>query len=234
MPPRAESLPQALVARNDAIVEAALTHVPFDGWTMAALRAGAVDAGLAAEQAELAFPGGGAEAVLWLGELADRRMVAALEAQADLMELPIRRRIHLAVRARLEPWTAHREALAKGLGVVAVSAAPAGLAAACRTVDAMWWAVGDASTDFNYYTKRASLAAVVAATTAFWLNDDTPETTATWDFLDRRIENVLKAIAARRKLVARVRELGLPRVESGPMRRRRGRRRRFAPGALRA
>lgn len=227
------ALPAALVARNDAIVEAALTHVPFDGWTPAALRAGARDAGLEAGQADLAFPGGGAEAMLWLGGLADRRMVEALEGRNDLMDLPIRQRIHLAVRLRLEPWTPHREAIAKGLGTVAVSAAPSGLAAAWRTVDAMWWTIGDTATDFNHYTKRASLAAVVAATTGFWLSDDSPEAADTWAFLDRRIADVLKAIAARRRLFKRIGDLGLPRVESRPVRPGR-RRRRFSPGALRA
>jgi ubiquinone biosynthesis protein COQ9 len=30
-----------------------------------------------------------------------------------------------------------------------------------RTVDAIWWGIGDASTDFSFYTTRAMLAGVI-------------------------------------------------------------------------
>ena len=60
------------------------------------------------------------------------------------------------------------------------------------TADAIWTALGDTSTDLNWYTKRATLSAVYAATVLFWLGDDSPDHQATWDFLDRRIENVMR------------------------------------------
>ena len=70
------------------------------------------------------------------------------------------------------------------------------------TADTIWTALGDTSRDLNWYTKRASLSAVYAATLLFWLGDDTPGQKATWDFLDRRIENVM----AFEKTKARFRE----------------------------
>ena len=45
-----------------AIVEAALLHIPFDGWSDAALKAGAVDAGLSPEDVVRLFPGGALDA----------------------------------------------------------------------------------------------------------------------------------------------------------------------------
>ena len=60
-----------------------------------------------------------------------------------------------------------------------------------RTVDAIWYAIGDRSTDFNFYTKRGLLAAVYSATVLYWLNDKSPDCAATWSFLDRRIEEVM-------------------------------------------
>ena len=60
-----------------------------------------------------------------------------------------------------------------------------------RSVDAMWRACGDRSSDFSYYTKRATLAAVYGATFAHWLTDASEGHAATWAFLDQRIDNVM-------------------------------------------
>ena len=56
----------------------------------------------------------------------------------------------------------------------------------------MWYAAGDTSTDFNFYTKRATLAGVYSSTLLYWLNDRSPGGEATWGFLDRRIDDVMK------------------------------------------
>ena len=41
-------------------------------------------------------------------------------------------------------------------------------------------------------TKRATLSGVYSATVLFWLGDDSPDNAATWAFLDRRIEDVMR------------------------------------------
>ena len=56
----------------------------------------------------------------------------------------------------------------------------------------MWYAAGDTSTDFNFYTKRATLAGVYSSTLLYWLNDRSPGSEATWGFLDRRIDDVMR------------------------------------------
>jgi len=98
-----------------------------------------------------------------------------------------------AVRARLEVLGPHKEAARRAAGFLA---APqhAGLAAKLmmRSVDAMWRAAGDKSSDFSYYTKRAMLGAVYAATLAYWFSDASEGHSATWTFLDNRIDNVMQ------------------------------------------
>ena len=69
-----------------------------------------------------------------------------------------------------------------------------------RTVDAIWRAVGDSSADFNFYTKRAILAAVYSAVTLHWLGDETEDFSDTWAFLDRRIEDVMRIEKAKAQL----------------------------------
>lgn len=175
----------------DRIVEAMLPHVPFDGWTLKALTAGVEDAGYGASAAALAFPGGMAEVTEHFSALADRRMMTELEKR-KIGELAVRERISLAVRVRLEQNAQHREALRHLLSYLALPTnAPLALKCLYRTVDAMWHAAGDTATDFNFYTKRASLAGVFSTTVLYWLNDTSEGSENTFAFLERRIDNAM-------------------------------------------
>src|SRR5690554_3830039 len=117
--PGDDELPPAIEMLREELLRATLPHVPFDGWTIAALRAGARDAGLPAVDILRAFPGGPVDAVACHSRLADREMVAAL-AERDLTTLKIRERIALAVRTRLEQNVADREAIRRSLSVLAM------------------------------------------------------------------------------------------------------------------
>jgi len=171
---------------------AMLPHVPFDGWSDAAIRAGAADAGLAPAEALNAFPGGPAEALALFSDWADREMLQRL-AKLDLAALKVRERVAAGVRLRLEVLAPHKEAVRRGLSLLALPPnAGQGLKSLHRTVDAIWTLAGDRSTDYNYYTKRLLLAGVLSSTTLFWLNDRSEGHQATWAFLERRIDEVLK------------------------------------------
>lgn len=177
---------------RDRILDKALAHVPFDGWTISALAAGARDAGVDAARAELAFPGGPIEAVTLFSQGLDRRMLAALDADA-LRAMKIRQRIATAVMARLDLALPHREAVRRSLSVLSLPHnAPVAAQLLYRTVDAMWHAAGDTATDFNFYTKRGLLAGVVSATTLFWLGDASEGQADTRRFLERRIDDVMQ------------------------------------------
>jgi ubiquinone biosynthesis protein COQ9 len=117
-------------------------------------------------------------------------MVARLAA-ADLSGLRFRDRIAAAVRYRLEG--ADREVVRRGTALFALPQnAAEGARAIWGTADAIWVALGDQSIDINYYSKRAILSGVYGSTALFWLGDTSPGQSETWEFLDRRIENVMQ------------------------------------------
>jgi ubiquinone biosynthesis protein COQ9 len=185
---------------QERLIDAAISHVPFDGWGETALRAAARDLHIEPGLALNAFPGGGIEMIEFHSRLADRRMVAAYE-KAETGGLKLRQKVALAVQLRLAANTPHREAVRRALSLLGLPI-HAALAARLlyRTVDAVWMAVGDRSTDFNFYTKRGLLAGVYSATLLYWLNDRSPETAETWSFLDRRIADVMKIPQAMARL----------------------------------
>ena len=129
------------------------------------------------------------------GELvlpADQRMLEALERE-DLASMKVRERVALAVRRRLELYVADREAVRRALAMLALPHnSVLALRLLYRTVDAIWYAAGDTATDFNFYTKRALLAGVYAATVLAWLDDRSPGLEETWRFLDRRINDAMR------------------------------------------
>lgn len=178
--------------QRDALLLAALPHIAFDGWTEAALRNGASDAGLAPADVVRFFPGGARDAVAAFSDWADRQMIEAVQT-ADLSDLRHSEKIAFAVRTRLEALTPYREAVRRSVAFLALAPnTPAGLKLLYRTVDAMWHAIGDRSVDFSFYTKRVLLAGVVSATTLYWLDDDSENSSESWAFLDRRLADVLR------------------------------------------
>lgn len=179
-------------AEKAKLLEAALAHVPFDGWSEATLRHAAADTGLQETDARRAFPRGPIDLVAYYVADADIRMLRELE-RLDLPSMRIRDRITLAIRTRLEQNQAHREAVGRAVSLLAMP--QHGTLAAkslYRTVDAMWHAAGDTATDFNFYSKRAILAGVYSATLMYWLNDNSENSERTWAFLDRRIADVMR------------------------------------------
>ena len=181
------------------LLDAAIGHVPFDGWTAAALNAAARDLGIGHALAQNAFSGGAADMIDYWNRRSDQRMLAALETR-DLGALRFRDRVALAVRLRLEA-AGHRESVRRGLSFLSLPQnAPLAARLLYRTVDAIWHGLGDRSTDFSFYTKRALLAGVYSATVLYWLDDRSAGSAATWEFLDRRIADVMKITEIRQGL----------------------------------
>ena len=114
-------------------------------------------------------------------------------AAADTADMKVRDRVTFAVMARLEPMRGDREAARRA--VARLSLPDAGGTAPrilWRAADSIWRAMGDKSTDGNWYSKRATLSGVIGSTFAVFLEDQDPEMAETRAFLDRRIGNVME------------------------------------------
>jgi len=175
-------------------------NAAFDGWGADALAMAADAQGVDADVARLAFPGGPADMIdAWFAHV-DRETAARWPAER-LAALKIRERIRVLVEARLEIVDPDREALRRAVAVLAlrpVTAARLGW----RAADTMWRLAGDTAVDHNHYTKRATLAALYAATVTVFLGDESEDWADTRGFLGRRIDEVMrfeKAKAAARR-----------------------------------
>lgn len=174
------------------ILSEVLPDVPFDGWTRSGMMKAADHLGINRGEVQLAFPCGPVDLVSYFLAEGDRRMADAL-AKIDLDALKIREKVTLAVRTRLEVDTEHREAVRRaGTYLAMPTSGTRAPQAIYHTVDAVWRAIGDTSTDYNFYTKRATLSIVYGSTLTIWLGDDSENLEETWAFLDRRIAGVMQ------------------------------------------
>ena len=145
-------------------------------------------------------PGGGLELIELHSMAMDDEMTRCLSEQ-DGDAMRIRDRITAAVRLRLELAAGERESVRRAVTHLALPQNMiVGTRLLYRTVDAIWRAVGDTSTDWNFYSKRGLLAGVYASSILFWLQDESPENEETWAFVDRRIADVMKVPKATARL----------------------------------
>lgn len=177
--------------KKDALLGALLPEIPFDGWTTTAMRAAAARAKLEPGELDALFPGGPRDAVAWFSRWADRETLAALKSRRR-GRMRTSELVALGVKTRLAILLPHREAVRRALSLLAL---PQNLALGAKllyeAVDTIWHGAGDASTDFNFYTKRGLLAGVYASTTLYWLDDRSEGMTASEEFLGRRLADVL-------------------------------------------
>lgn len=173
------------------LLDAILMHVPFDGWSQASFDAAVQDSDVDPIVARGLFPRGAVDLAVAYHKAGDAEMLRRIDA--DPMEgYRFRDKVAAAVRHRIEAVD-DREVVRRGTTLFSLPTHAAdGAKLIWGTADAIWTALGDTSDDVNWYTKRATLSGVYSSTVLFWLGDDSPDHSATWEFLDRRIEDVMR------------------------------------------
>lgn len=196
------TLDELRLALAPAIADAAV----FDGWSDAALVSAAAMDGVDPDVARLAFPGGAMDMIAAWIEGVDVLMASALPPE-KLATMKVRERIRALVEARLIAVTGREEALRRALAIMAM---PQNLVRAARlgwaSADRMWRLAGDTATDYNHYTKRAILAGLYASTLAVFVEDQSPGKSETREFLERRIDDVMRFEKAKARFLGTGRE----------------------------
>nr|KAF6318360.1 coenzyme Q9 [Pipistrellus kuhlii] len=144
------------------ILTAALEFVPAHGWTAEAIAEGAQSLGLSSAAANM-FGNDGSELILHFVTQCNARLTQVLEEEQKQ-----------ALSILMLPHNI-----------------PASLSLLTNMVDEMWHYAGDQSTDFNWYTRRAVLAAIYNTTELVMMQDSSPDFEDTWRFLENRINDAM-------------------------------------------
>ncbi|KAI2578692.1 coenzyme Q9 [Homo sapiens] len=144
------------------ILTAALEFVPAHGWTAEAIAEGAQSLGLSSAAASM-FGKDGSELILHFVTQCNTRLTRVLEEEQKL-----------ALSILMLPHNI-----------------PSSLSLLTSMVDDMWHYAGDQSTDFNWYTRRAMLAAIYNTTELVMMQDSSPDFEDTWRFLENRVNDAM-------------------------------------------
>lgn len=173
---------------QSAILSSALTHVPRLGFTQDALLEGAKDNKYLEVSTQL-FPRGAFDLIHY-------HMVTERLALKDRVQFPPDSKSGLTQRVKTLTWArlqankniVHhwQDALTQ---MSLLENIPASLKELGNIADEIWFLAGDKTVDFSWYTKRAQLSAVYAASEVFMTTDQSTDFKDTAEFLDRRLED---------------------------------------------
>ena len=171
---------------------AMLPNIPFDGWTEAAMKSAAEDAGISDDEQAFAAPDGLNDLMRTFFDQAEARAREAIAA-VDLEPLRVRDRVKVGVMAWLEALSTHKEAVRRAAqrGFLPWGAASA-IQRSWSVADMIWDATGDTSTDYNRYTKRGLLSAALPPIIMGWLDHKIDEADKTEALVTRQIDRAMK------------------------------------------
>ena len=176
------------------ITRACLMHVPFDGWSQRTLELAAQDCGFEKSDISRFLPRGVQEAVEIYARLADEEMILSFNKAMSNMETAPQgttAKIKFLIVVRLKQAHSNKEVIRKTLQYLRnPKQANFSQVLLFKTIDQIWKAAGDKSTDLSFYTKRGLLSAVYSTTLLYFLADNSGSVENTSAFLDRRLREV--------------------------------------------
>ncbi|XP_077938340.1 ubiquinone biosynthesis protein COQ9-B, mitochondrial-like [Gasterosteus aculeatus] len=190
------------------VLTAALEFVPLHGWSLDAVAAAAETLGLSSASTGM-FHNGAGDLVLHFVAQCNAQLTETLAEQHNRVQLgqaePKKTADFLrdAVETRLRMHIPYIESWPQAMSILLLPHnIPESLKHLSTLVDDMWYYAGDRSTDMNWYTKRAALTGIYNTTELVMLQDSSPDFLDTWNFLDNRIQDVVKMGAAAKQAQA--------------------------------
>ena len=193
---------QDIYQLKTSLLLAILPHISQDGWSESAIKKACTDLNVPKAQADLLFPSGPIEMILWFNDYADQNMQKALALENGQLN-GLKSKIFRAIQIRLQQNIVYRDAIKKAVGYLLLPWNQKFLFTGLyKTVDSIWLGVNHFPTDFSFYTKRLTLAGIYSSTLLYWLRDTSENYQETWNFLTRRLEDLGKIPVLRQKLMA--------------------------------
>lgn len=175
------------------ILSSAAPHIPTHGFTLQTLSLGAKDAGYIDASTNL-FPSGAFALVLW--HLYQQRLALSNRCP-ELFHVPNGTK-PLGIGAKVKALTLSRllsnaPIISHYQSALALMASPSNIPACLRELhalsDEIWYLAGDVAVDGSWYTKRASLSSIYAASELFMTTDKSEGFRETSEFLERRLQD---------------------------------------------
>ena len=195
-------------SRKEKVLDLILAEVGKTGWTQETIRQAAKRSQCSFDEIMVAFDSDIGEIVRFFNSCVDKKMIKGLRG-VKKKESSVRGRIKRAILLRLTILSTNKRAFKNTMAYLSFPQnLTLSLSLLYGTADHIWRSIGDRSTDFNFYTKRALLSGIYLPTLLFWLEDQSEDFRDTSAFIDRRIENIMHIQKLRGTLKDKIEDVG--------------------------
>ncbi len=171
------------------LLQASIQHVKTHGWSRNAICAGAVSLGYSPALSGLVSSGEG-ELVDFFMREGNEEMLRQVRSM-PLEDMGVTDTIKCAIKARLMYMAPYIDTWPQAMSIgLMPTNLPTTLTSIALLSDDIWHRVGDRSTDITWYTKRGLIGGVYVSTELYMLTDKSEGFANTWDFLERRLQDV--------------------------------------------
>jgi ubiquinone biosynthesis protein COQ9 len=183
----------------------------FDGWNKDSLRKALKNCNFDENYGEIIFENGLIELADFYIEQQNLKSAELISQIADFSSEKIRNKIKFFLYARLEVEVNNKMVLQQlfnfyinpknflnlELGSKPIASA---IKSCYKIADFIWESINDSSTDFNFYTKRLTLAKIILRSFFIFLKDESKNFIQTRKFIDSQIEKVMNFEQFKRKI----------------------------------
>lgn len=188
---------------KERILAEFLKIAAFDGWTKEAVLMAVSNCGIEEKFVSLIFENFRLDLAEFYIESQNKKAAEKISAIENFHQKKIRDKIRLSLYERFAIEEENKIALQrlvnfylnpKNFVDFKIGAKPMihGMKAAYKISDSIWKNINDQSTDFNFYTKRLTLAKIILRSLSVFLKDDLENFPKTKSFIDSQIEKVMK------------------------------------------
>lgn len=178
---------------KEKILENSLEFVPEHGFTKQALIQGALSIGLSTASVNQIFQNGSFDLIDYFYKKQNEKLSIYLENLVKEGKVAKKNElIRSAIIYRLtliQPYIKHWPDAMATQSFYLNNALPS-IENLLRLCDEIWYLVGDKSSDFNWYTKRVTLALIYKSTEIFMIQDKSENFAETIRFLDSRFNDL--------------------------------------------
>lgn len=181
----------------------------FEGWSQKTLEKAIEAAGVDKNQMAILYPGGIAE---FTQEFIDECNKQALQiaAEPSFIKLKTQEKVRELIFARIKTYHFKLQNLEALKKFMAFNVKPFQVGDSLKNIydfsSDVWYAIGDKSTDFSFYTKRLSLSLIYSKSMLYSLNDKSENLQSTQKFIQNSIDGLMKI----NKLKAKIKNFKLP------------------------
>lgn len=154
------------------------------------------------------FPNGLSEVVISFENYLDNKMNEQLKLLPQTLK--IREKIARALELRIIDLSHQNIVKNTAAFFLLPLNIPNGLKSAWNTSDLIWKFAGDNSVDYNYYSKRVLLCGAYAASSTFYLSDNSDNYINTREFIKNALDNIINIASLKNKIT-------LPKKEDIPI-----------------